>query len=332
LITSAVVAAHQLTPFALLLALLALAATRATPVRGLPFVAGLLIVTWLSFPAATYMQGNFGQLLDQVGDLTGAAQGNLVERVQGSAGHLLVVRARLLFSAGLWGLAVVGAFQVWRRGGHQVIAGALAVAPGLLFGLQSYGGEMLLRIFLFSLPFTCMLIVHVLPVASTARSRRRAASLFLLGTLALAPGFVLVRYGNQIIDQRSTAEVRAVQALYDLAPVDSLLVAGNDNTPWRGEEYADHRHKTITGLTGDGAVSDLPALQRLLYAELTASRPTGLLLLTRQQREYEELLGRREPWTLQDVQRTLLAPGGGFQVVFKNEDAVILAPTPGLEP
>jgi hypothetical protein len=333
LITTAVAAAHQLTPFALVLALLALAATGGTRVRGLPLVAGLITVAWLSFPAVTYLQGNVHDLLEQVGDLTGAAQGNLVERVQGSPGHLVVVRARLLFSAAIWGMAVVGAARVWRRGGHQVTAVALAAVPGLLFGLQTYGGEMVLRIFFLSLPFTCMLIVHALPTARTDRSRRTAGALFLVGTLALAPGFVLVRYGNQLIDQRSTAEVQAVRTLYRLAPAGAVLVAGNENTPWRNEEYADHRHLTITGLTGgeEDQEGDVSRLAEVLHTELTETSPTGLVLLTRQQREYEALLGRPEPWTLEEVE-TALRASPEFRVVFENDDAVILAPVGGAQP
>ncbi|WP_225753258.1 hypothetical protein [Actinotalea sp. Marseille-Q4924] len=416
IITTAVTASHQLTPFALLFALVALAVTGATGVRGLPSVAALITAAWLALPAATYMQGNFEVLLDQVGDLTGATQGNLVERVQGSPGHLLVVNARLLFSAALWGLGAVAALRVWRRGGPYVTTMALAVAPGLLFPLQSYGGEMLLRIFLFSLPFTCMLIAAALvprarrsptttattakavrgakrahgakaaktartapgtkgaatatgttgattatgakgaatakgakraatakgakarprarpttpPTAPPARSLRGAAVLFLVATLVLAPASVLVRYGNQRIDQRSAAEVLAVRALYERAPEGSVLVAGNENTPWRGEEYADHRHLTLTRLIRNGDVADVRGLQGLIHGTLTRSRPTGLLILTRQNRDYEELLGRQVPWTLAELETSLRADER-FRVVFENEDAVILAPVAGAE-
>ncbi len=323
---AAVVASHQLTPFSLLLALVALRTLGATSVRGLGVLTGTMIVAWLAYPAAPYMEGHLGRLLAQVGDVAGAAQGGLVQRVQGSDGHLLVIRARIAFSTLLWALGAAGALRLWWRTGLlPATAAALVVAPGFLFGLQSYGVEMLLRIFLFSLPFTCLLAAHLLPWSRGTTSRRRAGALFLVVTLLMTPAFVLVRYGNQLIDQRGAAEVEGVRALYELAPAGSLLIAGNENTPWRNQEYADHRHRTLSQLGEEGPPEDVSALAVSLRDELLASEPAGFLLLTRQQQAYEELLGRRTPWTLAEVEASLLRRSD-FRVVFQNEDALILAP------
>ncbi len=327
LISAAVVASHQLTPFAFLLAVVALRSLRAISVRGMAVMVATMIVAWLAYPAAPYLEGHLGGLLSQVGDVAGAAQGNLVERVQGSEGHLLVIRGRIVFSAMLWVLGALGAMKLWLRGESPLTAAALVVAPGFLFALQSYGGEMLLRIFLFSLPFTCVLAVQLLPRSGGSTSRRWAGALFLVVTLAMAPAFVLARYGNQLIDQRSAAEVEAVGALYDLAPAGSLLMAGNETTPWRNDEYADHRYRTLRQLNEGEPPEDLSALAVSLHQELLSSEPSGFLLITRQQQENERLLGRRTPWALADVEASLLRRGE-FEVVYRNEDALILAPVP----
>jgi hypothetical protein len=323
LVIAAVVTTHQLTPFALLLGLAALTGLRSVSVRGLVVLSGALVAVWLAYPASTYLQGNGGDLLAQVGDLAGAAQGGIAERAQGSAGHLLVVRSRIAFSALLWGLAAAGAVRMLRARQLRAAAVGLLVAPALLFPLQSYGGEMLLRIFLFSLPFTALLAAQLLPAGSSARSRRGAGALMLVAAIALSPAFLLVRYGNQLVDQRTTAEVQAVRILYELAPPGSVLVAGNANTPWRNREYADHKHRLLSDLGDPDLPADLADVADLLHAELLSGERPGLVLLTRQQREYERLLGRRVPWTLGGLEQVLLARAD-FAVVHRDRDAVIL--------
>jgi hypothetical protein len=325
LITAAVVTMHQLTPFAMLLAFIALDVGRRTPVRGLPLITGLMVVFWLTFSATAYLQGNLGQLLAGVGDLAGAAKGGVAERIQGSPGHLRVVSGRLLFSLVVWGLAGLAVVVHYLRGRRDTTAVLLLISPALLFGMQSYGGEMLLRIFMFSLPFACLLVVQLLPNARTDLRRRIAGGLFLAGTMLLAPAFVLVHYGNQVVDQRSTAEVEAIAELYRLAPPESLLVAGNDNTVWRYTEYAQHRHVTLEKLLEEDAPAGAADAERALAARLL-QQPGGFVLLTRQHADFERLFGRRTPYTVEEI-RTRLERSDSFKVVFRNTDAVILEAT-----
>ena len=323
LITAAVVTMHQLTPFAIFLALLALAVARRTPVRGLPLLTGVLVLAWLSFSAVAYLQGNLSVLLAGVGDVAGAAQGGLVERIQGSPGHLQVVRARLLFSLCIWGLAAVAVLLHYCRGRRDTTAVLLLASPGLLFGMQSYGGEMLLRIFMFSLPFSAFLAVQLLPGSGTVRRRRASGGLFLAAALVFAPAFVLVHYGNQLIDERSAGEVEAVAELYRVAPPETLLVAGNDNTAWRYTEYGEHRHVTLERLLEEDAPTDAAGVERALHAALSEHEAGGFVLLTRQHDVYERLLGRRTPYAVADVRRRLVQ-SDLFEVVHRNEDAVVL--------
>ncbi|MFN2522639.1 MAG: hypothetical protein ABR614_04935 [Mycobacteriales bacterium] len=339
LTVTAVIASHQLTPFALLLALGALALLRSTSVRGLVLLTAVLIGAWLAYPASTYMSAHLGDLLAQVGDLAGAARGGISDRTQGSPGHLVVVRSRLAFSALIWALGAAGALRMLRRGELRAAAVGLLVAPALLFPLQSYGGEMLLRIFLFSLPFTALLAAQLLPAPDTAAARRAAGLLLLGGGLLLTPAFVLVHYGNQLVDQRGAAEVEAVRELYELAPTGSLLLAGNDNTPWRNQEYADHRHVTVDdlgrerrgGRRSDPPPADVATAAELVHDVLASSEQPGLVLFTQQQRTYDRLLGSRLPWSLAQLQRALVQRGD-LEVVLRNPDAVILRPVAFIGP
>ena len=327
-VTTAVVLVHQLTPFALLLAFVALAVARRTTVQGLPLLTVVLILFWFTYGASVYLQGNLGTLLAGVGDFAEAARGGLVERIQGSPGHVLVVRGRLLFSLAVWSAAALAVLLHYRRGQRDTSAVLLLVSPALLFGLQSYGGEMLLRIFMFSLPFACLLALQLLPRSRTSTGRRVCGAALLATALVLTPAFVLVRYGNQLTDQRAPGEVRAVEELYRLAPPGTLLVAGNDNTPWRYTEYGQHRHVTLERLLEVKAPADASQAQDALEAELGTYPQGAFLLLTRQQENFERLFGVRTPYTVREM-REALTRSDDFAVVFRNDDAVILQLRPG---
>jgi hypothetical protein len=149
----ATVASHQLTPFAILLGVTALVLIGECTARGLPLVMAVILTLWITFVARGYISGHLGHLVAGVGDITQAATANVTARISGSAQHLLVIRERLFLSGGLRLLALLGAARRFRSGHADHAAAALCLAPLLLFGMQAYGGEMLLRIYFFMLPF-----------------------------------------------------------------------------------------------------------------------------------------------------------------------------------
>ena len=71
--------------------------------------------------------------------------------------HVFVVQFRLAMTLGFWVLALYGFLRRVRHGYLDLDAVALAFVPFGLLALQSYGGEMLLRVYLFSLPFMAFL-------------------------------------------------------------------------------------------------------------------------------------------------------------------------------
>lgn len=79
-----------------------------------------------------------------------------------------------------WLLALVGAVRMLRRVGGDpptpAIFGAFVLAPYLVVPIQSYGGEVSLRAYLFSLPWMAALAVEAIwPSGTPAPSSRRAA-------------------------------------------------------------------------------------------------------------------------------------------------------------
>ena len=164
-----IVSSHQLTPFMLIAGLTALALWRRLRYPWLPVLLGVLVVVWgLSF-AKSYTTGQ-SQWYSSLGQFVQNLQENTSETLEESQGRVtasMLIKIYVLF---IWGLAALGGIQQMRRGIVPLRAMLLAVAPFPIILLNSYGGEMLLRIYFFSLPFMTMLITGALPLRDDAVS------------------------------------------------------------------------------------------------------------------------------------------------------------------
>jgi hypothetical protein len=216
---------HQLTPYALVLALTACLIARRLGRPELIVAAGLLAVGWLSLGASNYWIGHLSDIFGSVGHIGSTFGSNVTSRVTGSTSHRLVVDARILLTAALYLLAGIG---VLRRSPNSRLLELLAGAPFLLLAAQDYGGEGLLRVVLFGLPFTCLLAASAILPNRTGDIRsfipklrfgrhsrsalRVAVGVFVLG-FALATA--VVRGGNDAYEAYSRGELAAVNFTYD---------------------------------------------------------------------------------------------------------------------
>ncbi|BAS11682.1 conserved hypothetical protein [Arthrobacter sp. Hiyo4] len=173
LLVAVICASHQLTPFMVLIAITALTLSgRVWPSR-LPLITVVVLTLWLAYPASAYLIGN--PPLAEAG-LQAATEANVIDRLDGTAGHVLVVQVRIVLTLVLWALAAAGAVRDWRRGRLDIRVVLLAATPLLLFPAQLYGGEMLIRVSLFALPFIAVQACSVLlPMEGSTRTSSRAA-------------------------------------------------------------------------------------------------------------------------------------------------------------
>ena len=249
----ALVSIHQLTPIVLAFSLVGLVLVRRSWAPLLPVILGLLLVLWMLYPASTYLVGHpvFGA------DDAGVVQANVTERVVGSRGHLTVQGVRITLTLAVWTLGAIGVVQSWRAGRRDLRPYVLAVVPFLMLPVLNYGGEMLLRVTLFSLPFVAFFAAR--PLAGLRpRWRHRAGRLgrpstgrvlaltLLLSLLCAAS--VTAKYGNARFDIFTDDEVEAVGMLHDLAPAGSVLVAGASSTPWASQDYSRYTRRTVQSL------------------------------------------------------------------------------------
>jgi hypothetical protein len=218
---------HQLTPFAIIMALSACLLTRRLGWSELVIVSALFAVGWLSLGASNYWIGHFAQIFGEVGKLGSTYGQNVSSRITGSASHLLVVKTRIALTASLYLLAGIGFL---RRSPDSRSLEVLAGAPFLLLAVQSYGGEGLLRVVLFGLPFTSLLAASaVLPNRNGAiRSlvpnfrpgrftRVTLCVVVAIAVLGFALATTLVRGGNDAYEAFSSGELAAVNYAYNHA-------------------------------------------------------------------------------------------------------------------
>ena len=354
------VASHQLTPFAILLGVTALVAIGECTARGLPLLMAVMLTLWITFAARGYISGHFDQLVSGVGDITKAASANLTARIRGSAQHLLVIRERLILSGGLWLLALLGAVRRFRSGHADHAAAVLCLVPLLLFGLQAYGGEMLLRIYFFMLPFVAFFATAALlpgrlsssaalarlPAAlrpgrlssSAALARlpaalRAGADLVAFGvtTLVVLAACLMALYGNERVDYFPPTERAAIGFVYEQARPGSTFAVEETYLPWKYTGYDQHHYLSVSSmLSQKNPPSPAQALGRISQALRPApGRPAGFVILTRSQHINAETFGGLlSPGYLARFER-LLRKSPHFRLVYSNPDAQIYRRLPG---
>jgi hypothetical protein len=239
---SAIVVSHQLTPVFALLTVVALTLLGFNRSWTLPVLLGVLFLSYFSWGATDYWSGHLDELLGGVGQLGDAVSQNVINRVDTSAtttaARDTVVYSRIGMTLAIWGLALVGLLRNRQR--SLIGPAVLAAWPLLVLALQSYGGEAILRIQLFALPWLCILAANAirLPRATGPRRRppwARAVSLVTVCVLACATTavFLLARYGNESFEEMRPSDVATVEALYAVAPDGAVIFSLNDQLPWK---------------------------------------------------------------------------------------------------
>ncbi|WP_436736238.1 hypothetical protein [Streptomyces sp. BBFR102] len=331
---AAAVPSHQLTPFVMLGVVAVLVVLGRCALRGLPLLLGVVAVGWVCFLAEPYWSGHFDELFGGVGGLGANLTSSVSGRIEGgSATHQLVLYARV----GLAGLVMaLACWGWWRRrdaGYRERALAALAFVPAAGFALQSYGGEMALRVFLFALPGAALLAaLAFFPRAGTDPGERAwdrgspAPVAALLAGLVLVGGFLVARWGNEAFERVRPGEVAAMEWVYAHAePTARLLWLSEDPEesvtpalPW-GSRAMERVHYVPTQAPRD------PVLAGPLADALRAAGPGSYLIVGRGQSLFLELdAGYSTSWERRLI-ATLDARDDLLPVV-RNADAVVYEP------
>ncbi|OYN79957.1 hypothetical protein CG716_10885 [Mycolicibacterium sphagni] len=208
-ILAAMVVEHQLTPLASIGALLIFSICGVTRYNLLWLVATVLFIAWFCYGAYPYWQGHLGQVIADIGGVDQNLNSSVSEKITGDPVYSRMQLLRIVAALVLMGMAGIGWLRLRRmRGSRPVLAAAVALAPFTLVLLQSYGGEVAIRAFLYASPVLSPLAaLSVMPLLRPRTSRnalRRltaATSWCVLFVLAL---LVTANRGLNISFERTT--------------------------------------------------------------------------------------------------------------------------------
>ncbi|GAA1009356.1 lipopolysaccharide biosynthesis protein [Streptomyces thermogriseus] len=327
------VPAHQLTPFVMLGVLTVLVLAGRSELRGLPVLFAVVVVSWLGFMAEPYWSGHFDELFGGVGGIGSNVSTSVSGRIEGGdSTHQLVLYTRVLLAGAVMALACWG---WWRRREHRYRERSLlvlALVPFLGFAMQSYGGEMALRVFMFALPGAALLAALAFFPRAGVNAEERAKDRVSLAPLAalltgvlLMGGFLVARWGNESFERIRPGEVAAMEYVYahDEPTVRLLWLSDDpvDNVtpamPWGARDMERVSYVPVQAPTD-------PVLVSGLVEELRDAGPNSYLMVNESQVMYLRMnAGYSDTWPARLVEN--LDGRKELQKVFANDDVALYA-------
>ena len=325
-----VIATHQLTPIILAGVILLLSLTRQVKFKGLPVIIIALTLLWVMFVAVLF----FGNELSSIIGSYAHSSGDLIDLNTVSPGQRLVSVVGRAYSVGIWLIAFAGALRRLAAGSVDLAAAMLAFVPALMPLGNDYGGEILFRVYLFTLPSIAFLFAAFFyPSKQHGRQWLWTGAGILVGLVALVC-FFFAYYGKERQYRFTPEEVEGMTYLYRFAPENSFLINGTWNYP---SEFSRYEHFTNLTLT-----SESPDTLRVVLND-----PAGVLaewmgnpqyaasylVITRSQIIMSDALGLLPPGEMKRLEDELLK-SDLFTTFYENQDIVIfvLREDPGYAP
>ncbi|GAA4660720.1 MULTISPECIES: hypothetical protein [Amycolatopsis] len=318
---------HQLTPFVLAgMLLLLLLFGRLWP-AWLPFVVFGAAVVWFSLGATDFWSGQLIQMiLSPLGDVSSSVDQGIFSRLSGDVGHLVVLLIRIAASGYVAALALLGILAMRRDNLKSWLLPTLCAAPFGLALVQSYGGEVFMRCFLFALPIMALpgaiLLERALTEARRLRWRNRprrtmaVAAIPWLALTVLAGMTLVARGGNDAYTSMSRQDFAAASwAVGQAQPgqrVDSLVNAVPSAFARVGE---------VEQSEADIYCADLVHVPAAV--ECLQEKGPDYLVLTGPQFAYLEILNAAAPGYEQQLLQGLQA-SRLYRVVFNDDGALVL--------
>ncbi|WP_432573633.1 serine/threonine protein kinase [Kineococcus sp. SYSU DK005] len=327
LIVLGITVGHQLTPVALTAQLAVAALVGLTRARLLWLVTGVTLAGWFAHGATDYWLGHLQTVVGDIGRPGASLDAGVGQRLTGDPTYQRAQLVRVASSAALFGLGGLGLLVLRRRRVALLLAGIAAAPFGLLL-VQSYGGEVLIRCFLYASPVLAPLAAVALRRAlAAARHRvrgragaaaRRVPAPLALVPLLLAACLVLVfdRGLNVSFERTPPGQALAASRVYELArPGDTVgLPGGSGLTPYLritdvGVDYLD------ADTCADGPT-----------AQCVPQGPPRFLMVTSTQDRYGRLLQHRDAgWVWELAERW--SASAGYVVLLRTPTAWLLERT-----
>jgi hypothetical protein len=195
--------------------------------------------------------------------------------------------------------------------------------PALLVVITGFGGEVLLRAFLFAAPFVAFNAATAIIPHVDRRFGARATVATAVLTAVLMPGFLLGYYGKERQNYFTPAEVQAVTWVSEHARPGSLLVEGSRNYPTQFKNYENFTYVPIDREPEESWRPIIADPAGVLSAWLRNPRyAESYVLITRSQKIEVDTQGSMPVGSLQSIE-SALRRSPEFRVAFDTGDATV---------
>jgi hypothetical protein len=311
---SLIVVTHVLTSLEVLGVLVALTAARLLRRPTLVVTCGLIFIVWQLNMAGPFFAFYADRLHETILDISDFVQVNLASRVTGSPQHAQIVQLRILVTGTLFALAGLAVMvRLLGSGRSRGVVFGIAFLFGIAFVAPAsvYGGEMLIRVLLFSLPILAGLAV-------TAFDTRAYRLLLVAAIIVMAPIHILTHYGNELHDYVSPGEIAGFEFVTSSLPPANIF-GGYPGGNFEETALLDARNSYLSrGVLPSGLEDFLDP--NLHHAWDHKDWPT-YILLSRGDDAAMELFQDR-PGFIYDV-KSVLDRDPAFRVVHANPDITI---------
>jgi hypothetical protein len=299
---------HQLTPLALVFVAAGLSVLGVTRHRTLWLAAVTVMAAWFAFGATDWWTGNLGSLLRDVGQVDQAVTRGAVSRVGGDEWYARLQLGRIAWSATIAAAAGLG-WLLLRRSPAAGFAMAAVAGPVALIAVQSYGGEIVLRIFLYTSPM--LAVLAAVPITRLVeRWPRGAFGILFACLLVLSIGFTVTRNVNVAFERTPRDVLDAARAVLDEAPPRATI------SPLRAEGVLQQRRLRVVDSPADIGCVRTPL-------ECILAQDPDYVFLTRTRDMFDHL----RSGTLEGSSRSLarqLTVSGRYETMIDSRNVVVL--------
>jgi hypothetical protein len=303
---AAITAAHQLTPFMMLVPIIVFAVLGVLRPR--------LLAVGLTAIVIAFVAPRLGSVSSQYSifslDFLSNASGN-ADNWRTTEQEFSAAVARSL-AIGLWLIALAGVFLARKRLGRILVPAALGFLPMSTLIAGNYGGEAIYRVFAFSLPLIALLISTMW----VGRKRRGLPSMLASGvmlTVLMLAGLQGLQ-GQLYFDQVRATDIEAAQYFYANAQPDSglVLVAPNFPTKLSGNYGSFNRgHVSVDySLVGDPLFTGTLSASRVTDVETyirALKYTTNYLVVSDAMADYTDYFGTEPAGTMAALDTALRA-------------------------
>ncbi|MEM7322372.1 MAG: hypothetical protein AAF531_04735 [Actinomycetota bacterium] len=280
------IVSHPLAPFFICMGLVISGLYGRTVAWRLLVMIATAYVIWFFVTAEPWWSTQLPDMIDQIGGFFRNVEGSSSARIRNSSpDRVFVAQVRTVLGLATFvAVLAIGIAMATERFRHlrpAVPLAPLAGIPSLALALQSYGGEIIFRVVLFTLPMAAILFGRML-----ATIRVRALPMAVpAAVLVMLPALMLARFGNEAFEMTTAVDREVMEAGYARAQDDTIFIVDSGFTPFKDqtvgrnfftESSARAEEDWITSLERMAAARGTPRIIILFTPSQTQWRIHGL--------------------------------------------------------